>query len=622
MHDPFAGGRAPGGYRFLNPWRNALPEDARMNIDFSKARTGPTNAQLGDDFEEASGQITDHADFRRVFSLPRKRKKDWEQIALELTAQLRTPGGTWSLRPIQAEVLVSVAENLGTFASVGVGGGKTIMSYLAGTVCDVRSVCVIVPAKLREKTRRDFKALSEQFLTTSQITVLSAEECGLKDGMERLERTRAQLLVIDECHKFKNPKAARTRKVLRYLEQHPECKLLAMSGTVTDRSIKNFAHLLRHALGELNCPLPVDKEWLGKWARLVDPKVQSRVRPGVFVQKLPKGTDPRLADAEDYRKIVHHRVFNTPGVVKLPSTSYGGPIEMSILDPGVSEKADKLIRQLESQGVHPNGDPIYPIERYGVHRCLALDFWYDWHPRPPEHWLRARRAWRSWCASVLETEIYGLDSELMVINAVDRGWYLREPNGEHDEPDPENPDDQIEVTDDGLLEAWRAVKNDYKGKQIPVWESEETLRKCIEMSGALENPMLIWTEFRAVGEKLGELYGLPYFANKGMTKDKSYIGDCPGDVSPVLSLAANSEGLNLQDRWHRALYLTPMQSPSLWEQSIGRIHRPGQEADACELQVVINTERLHDAFLAAREYARYQETMTGAPQKLLLADMA
>lgn len=586
------------------------------------SKPATTNAQLGEDFVKASGEMEKHADFDRIFTLPRKRKKDWEKIAEQLTEQVRAPGGTWKLRPIQAEVLVSIAENLGTFASVGVGGGKTIMSYLAGTICDVRDFAVIVPAKLREKTKRDFKALSEQFITTARWHILSAEEIGLRDGMERLEKTRAQLIVIDECHKFKNTSAARTRKLLRYLDEHDECKLLAMSGTVTDRSIRDFSHLLRRSLGEMGTPLPVDPSWLGKWARLVDPNIDGRIRPGVFEQKLPEGLHPSKATAEDYRKIVHKRIFKTEGAVMLPSTSYGGPIELSRIDAGTTPEIERLIHRLHNAKVGPNDDLVFPIEIYRIHRCLALGFWYDWDPRPPEHWLRARRAWRAWVQQVLDSEIYGLDSELMVINAVDRGYYLREPKGPDDEVDGENPEDRIAIEDEGLLERWRAVKNDYKGTQFPVWVTESILEKCIEQSGALKDPMLIWTEYRAVGEKLNELYGLPYYANKGMTKDGDYIGDCKGDVSPVLSIAANSEGLNLQDRWHRALYLLAMQSGTQWEQTIGRIHRPGQTADACELYVNINTEEVAIAFEKAIEFARFQQGMTGAPQKLLLADIA
>lgn len=582
---------------------------------FRHLSTGPSNAQMGEGWGDTGGEIKQHPDFNRIFALPRKSKQDWTAIAAELTRQLKTPEGDWSLRPIQAEVLISLAENRGCFASVGVGGGKTIMSFLAGTICDTPDVAVIVPAKLREKTKRDFAALSKKFRVTSRHHILSAEEIGLKDGMERLAQTKAQLIVIDECHKFKNTSAARTRKILRYLGENTACRLLAMSGTVTERSIKDFAHLLHQTLGELRSPLPVDKDWLGKWARLVDPNVQGRVRPGVFVRKLPKDIDPRDAKPEHYRDVVHERIFSTEGVVKLPNASYGGPIEISFLDPGIDNRVLDLMRQLEG-GTGPNGDEVYPIEHYRIHRCLAMGFWYDWDPRPPDHWIRARRAWRSWCRTVLETEIYGLDSELMVINAVDRGWYVREGG------DKENPSDRIEITDDGLLERWREVKGDYEGTQFAVWETEDILRNAIEMSGALKDPMLVWTEFRAVGDKLSELFGLPYYANKGMAKGGEYIGDCPGNISPVLSLAANSEGLNLQDRWHRALYLTPMQSALAYEQSIGRIHRPGQTADACEIQIVANTEKLRDAFWKACDYAKYQETMTGAPQKLTLADIA
>jgi hypothetical protein len=338
------------------------------------------------------------------------------------------------------------------------------------------------------------------------------------------------------------------------------------------------------------------------------------VRPGPFIKKLPESVDFRTAKPDDYRHVVHHRIFDTPGAVKLPSAAYGGPIEVSFIDPKLPTQIIDMLDRLIEGKIQPNGDECYPGDIYRHTRCLCLGFWYDWEPPPPEHWRRARRGWRSYCRQVLEAQIPGLDSELMVANAVDRGWYVA-PGGDRD-----NPDDRLPIDDGGALDHWRRVKPEYDGVQVARWVTDDILDEIVSVARVVDEPKLVWTEFAAVGEWL-ERRGLPYYRNKGMTRQKDHIMDCPGTTSPVLSLAANSEGLNLQDRWHRALYLTPMQSAELWEQSLGRLHRPGQDADQIEVQIVAGHPKLYEAFDTALERTRYVQQMQGAPQKLLLADI-
>lgn len=579
---------------------------------------------MGRDFQNSSGSISDGKDFQRIWNLPRKEKIAWDEVAEELSRQLRTPAGNWDVRPIQAEVLCAVAEHEGSFASVGVGGGKTLVSFLAGTVSDCHLVVVIVPAKLREKTRRNFAELSGKFINTSFHHVISAEELGLRDGLERLtEYGDPDMIVIDECHKFKNGKAARTRKLLRYLKKRREdrqvCKLLAMSGTITSRGIKDFAHLLEEALGAYQSPLPLDPKELNKWARVVDPQVESRCNPGPFIHKLKylnkEGLDYRVANAGDYRELVHWRIFETPGAIKLPGTAFGGPIELEFLDTGpLGQEIDEMLARLIEDRIQPNGDECFPGDIYRHTRCLCLGFWYDFDPPPPEHWKTARRIWRSYCRAVLEQEIPGLDSEFLVANAVTRGYYYL----------PDDPERvKYPIDDGGALERWREVKGDYDAdkNRVARWVTDSILREIVKGADVLNTPQLVWSDFRAVGEKLHELFGLPYYANKGLNAEKGHIMDCPGDVSPVLSVEANSEGFDLQDRWNRALYLTPMQGAQPWEQTIGRIHRPGQLQDQVELKVVANHRKLRDAFDVAVKRTEYVQTMQGAPQKLLLADV-
>ena len=77
--------------------------------------------------------VLETPEFRRVRDLPRR---DWaasivEQDAVEfLTKTFRKAKGTQTLKPAQAAGLIETADQLGLFAPIRVGGGKTLLSLL------------------------------------------------------------------------------------------------------------------------------------------------------------------------------------------------------------------------------------------------------------------------------------------------------------------------------------------------------------------------------------------------------------------------------------------------------------------------------------------------------------
>lgn len=62
--------------------------------------------------------------------------------------------------------------------------------------------------------------------------------------------------------------------------------------------------------------------------------------------------------------------------------------------------------------------------------------------------------------------------------------------------------------------------------------------------------------------------------------------------------------------------LAPPSSGKIWEQMLGRTHRPGQEADEVEVYVHLGCRALFDSFEQARADCRYQEHVLGSRQKL------
>ena len=53
---------------------------------------------------------------------------------------------------------------------------------------------------------------------------------GLVQSAQKLDYIQPDLIIADECHLLKNHKAGRTRRVTRYMREHPETKFVGVSG--------------------------------------------------------------------------------------------------------------------------------------------------------------------------------------------------------------------------------------------------------------------------------------------------------------------------------------------------------------------------------------------------------
>jgi len=173
-----------------------------------------------------------------------------------LSDHLRAPGGSQTLREIQAASLVAVADSPGVLVSAPVGFGKTLITALAPVVAEAKRPLLIVPAKLRDKTRREFSAARLHW-RVPEIEIVSYEKLGRVSGADYLSALEPDLIMADECQRLKNPRAAVTRRVLRYCtEASPRAMFL--SGTITSRSLLDFHHLVT-APRRARCPGPTPR---------------------------------------------------------------------------------------------------------------------------------------------------------------------------------------------------------------------------------------------------------------------------------------------------------------------------------------------------------------------------
>lgn len=598
-------------------------------LDTLLARSGKTrddirsNSRMGQVLN--SKGVRDGEDIDRALALARRRWDridDLEGLVRDMTKWLKTPTGTWSLRAIQAVALLELHDLDGVFAPIRVGGGKTLISLLAPIVVESRRPLLIVPASLRDKTREDLKIYRKHFKIKAP-TIESYATLSREENADYLLEYEPDLLMLDEVQKARNPDSAVKRRIDRYLRQHPDTKVLAMSGSVTNRSIKDYAHIITWCLGEDRQPLPTKWKRLEEWALALDEKISptSRRSPGALARLCGPGEPPTL---QGVRKAYQRRLVETPGVI----ASQDPPLKMGLHfrevpfdPPQIMTDHFRTLRELwETPDGHPCADAV-TIWRHA--RELCCGFYYVWDPRPPstKHpikpldlyrgvpdadkttWLDARKEWCRYARYVLKHNRRGLDTERQVRTAVEAG-----------EIDTMGFETLYEAEE--ILRAWLEIAPTFKPNNKPVWFDDTMINLAADWLD--RNEGICWVEHVAFGERLSRMTGIPYYGQQGRNRQGGLIGDARGPV--IASIASCGTGHNLQ-HYCRNLVVSCPTTGDLWEQMVGRTHRDGQKNDVTFDIVLPCLEQL-DGFKQAIKDARYASDTTGQIMKLTYADLA
>lgn len=595
----------------------------------------------------------------RVSKVPRRvmRSEDMEWLADELTARLRKPRGTMRLKPVQAWALYELGTVGGLFGPIPVGEGKTLISLLAPVVMQAERPLLIVPAGLVEKTKRDKEVLEQHWQLPLFIRIMSYEWLGREQAGEdkqtgrkgALEEWNPDLIVKDEAHRARNNRsAAVARRLSRFVRTHPKVRCAALSGTMTKRSLHDYAHILTWCLPAKLLPIPTHYNDLSLWADALDEKKnESRiVDPGALeilctdeADKELWKTDRKLAARRTYRR----RLVETPGVVATYETGVDATLIIRGVKVELGPEVDAAFDHLREHWETPDGWTIPDALTFARHaRELALGFYYIWDPRPPVEWQRARKAWHQYVRETLkhsrshDSEKQVRNAELHVaLKALPDEWHpyvkeLASPPQDETKRLLATPEQRLQCSEavealvpkdpkfEGVLAmlAWRGVQDTFVPNTVPVWIDSAACE--FAAAWAKKNAGIIWVEHKCVGERLRDEFGLSYYGRKGLDQDGRFIDDHDKGSALVASRPANSEGRNLQG-WSKNLIMSFLPNGARNEQLLGRTHRPGQPADEVEVEFLVSCEEHLLALDQALRDARYIESSTGAPQKLLLA---
>lgn len=584
--------------------------------------------------------VGDSRDLHRILELPRRTlNPDDDALAKKWTALLRSRDTVpcscyqqWGfcikeLFPLQGHSLEEASQLGGLAGLIHVGGGKTGLDVLLPMVVpDCKVAVLLLPPNLKPQfVTRDYPQWSRHFNTPNLaggryfrpgipvLHVVAYSELSSAKSTDLLRRIDPDLIICDEAHNVARADAARTKRFFRHYQQSPKTRLVVLSGTMTSRSISDYAHLLKLALKE-GSPLPLNVQVVEEWAGAIDAEKPNKLAT-------PIGALRKLCNpGEHVRDGFRRRLIETKGVVASAQGTVGSSLVLNRRAVTVPETVQKALAQVRATWQRPDGEELTDaIIKAAVCRQLACGLYYRWiWPRGESKeviraWLDARRDWHKELREKLKYARENLDSPLLLTQAAIR-WH---DGFTHVDPTTGAKTHYPPQTKHALTWAaqcwlpWKAVKDSAEPQTEAVWVDDYLVRDAA--AWGVESPGLIWYENAAFGQRLAQVSGFPFYGPGTEASEK--ILHEKGNRTIIVSAKAHGTGKNLQ-AWSRNLFCFVSSSGKDWEQMIGRTHRTGQRADEVSVDLYLQTPEMQDAWKQAESDARYIQQTTGVAQKL------
>lgn len=575
-------------------------------------------------------EIETSEDLRRIISLPRRDQPNGpmgEALIEMMTARYsngRAAGAGCDcaarkrecitrLRLAQAWALYEISVQNGLLGPIGVGHGKTMLDLLAALAfSDCKTAVLLVPPNLVSQLASDYELIGNHWRLPSIMGHGSRPWAKIVDGAPVLhvfpysrlsnksatiflETLNPDVMLADEVHLLRHADAVRTSRVLRFFAGHNECRFAGWSGSITDSSIQDYAHLSALALRE-GSPLPLEPQIVEDWARAIDP-TENPAPPGALLQICAPG--------EHIHKGFHRRLVETSGIVATSEPSVDCALTITERKaPPVPSAVKEALRELRSDHVRPDGEEL--LDALSVNACaleLACGFFYRWR-FPLIHgiaqrreviaeWLAARKAWRQEMRWKLKNPEPHLDSPDLLAHAAARFY--------GDRPNP----DGLPTWDAVTWPRWHAAKG-------TVVKETETVRLDPFLAQdsaewALTHRGIVWYQRKAFGEWVSELSGCRLHGG-GPNAGPRIMGE-RGDASIVASIKSHGVGRDgLQFLFRDQLIANPSSSATDWEQLLGRLHRVGQRAPEVKAEFYCHTSEMRSQMETAIRRADYVGT--------------
>lgn len=583
----------------------------------------------------------------------------------------------WRLFSTQSEAVSTFEITQGLLAPIGVGWGKTLITLMVANKAfemGMDKILLIVPSQvLYQLTSHDIKwarskvpfsvpihvlggkpMKSRRLLAKSNrrgLYIQTTSQLSTKDASEILYKVKPEIIIVDEAHNLASPRAARTKRVKEFVEDHKPL-FCALSGTITSKTIQDYHHLAVWSLRENN-PLPNSRAMAIEWGTILDSNPgegdghlsHKQTGPLAPLAAWAREHDPSRAEIytttiAGFRRAYQLRLSTAPGVVTSGESDIG--VSLILENHPVKQqqtpeyqKLQALMSDVTERWLTPNGDEIdhaihtykwmyelsagfynqltWPTaDEFAARRSISIDQATDILERAKEHHAAGQEyasALRKWLdmhsRQGLDTpDLVGRDMHFHGATNVGHDLYDMWRNWK---------DRDFEGRPDRDSEAIRVC--DYKIQDAVAWATRVQSEK--EHRGGI-----VWVYNNGIGDWLFESLvhaGLDVLYCPAGTRANAAIID-HSNVNKIIvaSIKAHGEGKNLQHFRNQYGIQWPRQA-KMAEQLLGRVHRNGQKAD--ELTFILNNSSEFDDmnFAACLNDSLYIHQTTGVRQRLILS---
>jgi hypothetical protein len=466
------------------------------------------------------------------------------------------------------------------------------------------------------------------------LSICSYEE--LSCDPELLTKSKAYMVICDEAQALKRMTSARTKRVLRASRANTAIVWHMLSATSSVKGLSDHAHLYELALRE-GSPIPrppsID---LQAWASCLDSVCSAADSDWAILKPLVEKHGGERFDylwdlsGKDRQTIgrlsLNQRVGSTPGVITGDRVDVDSVLHLRTRKFPLPVGIQTALTTLAATGELPGSSGAAALGEQDLTRQqeqLSLGFYYRWAwerttlKQPDQQWLGARKQWSSALTEYLaaggQGERSGIDTPAQVVlrmadmpASVRVAWSAWLPYRDRyriqymddDSRDPDNGAEAIPVE--------------------PVWIDKALIDRMEHLLRDTRHPWIVWYKHRAVARELHSRGLRVVFSGEDMPWDS-----LEGDGKPVaLSEYAHSAGLNLQ-AWSRMLIpcigSSKLSVGAQVEQQIGRIHRMGQAAESCLVEVWQHADILVQNLGRFFRESVYIQESSGIPQRGLLA---